>query len=350
VPQLFTGIAQFDLDDVRFAGIPGNVDGYVPPFIAPATGDYFLRVSSQYTYSILLLNNAALGLEPNDTIATAWPIDGVQASGRRWVVGHTGLAGTDVDHYRFHAVAGHTVVVETYTPAGADGSFSNDLDPVLRLYDASGVLVASDDNSARDGRNAHLEFVVPTTGDYCVAVDTVTALFASENFESGGLGPMWATSSANSNGRIRVTDAVGAADGRFALVMDTRTNTNANILNQAVWTVDLSQAGSAKLNFSHASYADEIQAADGISISGDGTTFVKVWSPPAQPFGVWRQYTVDLMAAARSFGLTLGANSKIRFQQFDNQTYPNDGRGWDAITVTGTRPAGEYVLSIKGDG
>ena len=26
------------------------------------------------------------------------------------------------------------------------------------------------------------------------------------------------------------------------------------------------------------------------------------------------------------------------------------GRAWDAITITESRPAGEYVMSIKGDG
>lgn len=73
-------------------------------------------------------------------------------------------------------------------------------------------------------------------------------------------------------------------------------------------------------------------------------------APPAQPAGVWQTYEIDLAAEAAARSLLLGPNFKIRFQQFDNQTYPLDGRGWDVISVVTQKAAGEYVLSIKGDG
>ncbi len=54
--------------------------------------------------------------------------------------------------------------VETFTPAASSGEFVNVLDPVIRLYDADDNLVASDDNSSTDGRNAKLSYRVPKDG------------------------------------------------------------------------------------------------------------------------------------------------------------------------------------------
>ena len=52
--------------------------------------------------------------------------------------------------------SGELLEVETFTPAGGSGDFENQFDPMIRLYDASGSLVAADDNSAPDGRNAKM--------------------------------------------------------------------------------------------------------------------------------------------------------------------------------------------------
>src|SRR5690606_20839713 len=62
--------------------------------------------------------------------------------------------------------------LETFTPGDREGEFDNGLNPMLRLYDAEGNLVASDDNSAPDSRNAQLMFQVPrgAAGTYFVEV------------------------------------------------------------------------------------------------------------------------------------------------------------------------------------
>ncbi|MEZ0267186.1 MAG: beta strand repeat-containing protein, partial [Phycisphaerae bacterium] len=75
------------------------------------------------------------------------------------------------DHYSLRATAGQALRVTTATP-GADpaGEFANALDPVIDLYDPSGALVATDDNSAPDGRNALIDFVATAAGVYTVRV------------------------------------------------------------------------------------------------------------------------------------------------------------------------------------
>lgn len=348
IPEAYAGLGRIEFDAIKFDGVPRNIDSWAH-FTAPATGDYYLRVQTQGAYEILVLENAELGLESNDTLATAWPIGGPQVAGRRWIVGHAGAATVDPDHYRFQGTVGRTVVIETYTPGSGDGAFVNDLDPMLWLHDAAGNLLASDDNSGSDGRNPRLEYTLPASGDYVVAVGTASQTRVSESFEGGVLGANWTTSSSNANGRIRVTNAVGAGEGSYALIMDVLANATPNTTNQATMTVDLSGATGAKLRFAHASYSDEQSTLDGIFILTDGTTFTRIWAPPAQTAGVWQTYEIDLAAIAAARNLTLGANFMIRFQQSDNQTYPFDGRGWDAISVVTNKAAGEYVLSIKGD-
>ncbi|MEE8450487.1 MAG: pre-peptidase C-terminal domain-containing protein [Thermoguttaceae bacterium] len=169
---------------------------------------------------------------------------------------------------------------------------------------------------------------------------------ASEDFESGeGLPPGWSTSSQRPEGRIQVTDAYGAAEGSYALLMDC-TNGEGN-LNEAIWRVDLSGHTEALLSFYHAEWNDEEDPlpgnfpvrtpGDGVSISSERTeyrTWHSIFSPENQPSGVWRQYVVDLADEANKAGLELGSQFRIKFQQNDNNPLPNDGRGYDGIRIT----------------
>lgn len=123
--------------------------------------------------------------------------------------------------------------------------------------------------------------------------------------------------------------------------------TRYDVLNEAVWTVDLSGSISPVLNFSHYSYSDEFQSlpamfngssdGDGISISEDGVTWHSVWSLAGSTS--WQTYSVDLTAAASSAGISLGSNIRIKFQQFDNFPRPADGLGFDEITITNATPS-----------
>ena len=72
--------------------------------------------------------------------------------------------------YSISARAGDTLHISTTTPADGPGEFSNTFDPKVNVYDSMGTLLASDDNSAPDGRNAMLTFVVPADGTYFIRV------------------------------------------------------------------------------------------------------------------------------------------------------------------------------------
>lgn len=76
----------------------------------------------------------------------------------------------DPDEYTINVQAGDSLVITTSTPAGGPGEFANGLDPMVELYDPAGTLVATDDNSAPDGRNVLLTHSAAATGTYTVRV------------------------------------------------------------------------------------------------------------------------------------------------------------------------------------
>src|SRR5262249_42582430 len=155
------------------------------------------------------------------------------------------------------------------------------------------------------------------------------------NFESGALPPSMSTFSSNGFGRIQVTAPVGSGNSSaFALLMDSNTDSN-YVLNEAVYTVDLSGVVQAGLTFSHINYNDEPDAlpatftghanGDGVAISADGNNWATIFNATTDD-GAWTSTTIDLAAAASKAGMTLGPNFKIKFQQYDNFGISTDGR------------------------
>ena len=82
------------------------------------------------------------------------------------------------DHYHFQVNEGDSLVAITTTPGAGSGEPVNDLDPSIELFNENDVSVATDDNSAGDGRNARITHTVPggSSGTYRVVVRTVTGL------------------------------------------------------------------------------------------------------------------------------------------------------------------------------
>jgi hypothetical protein len=114
------------------------------------------------------------------------------ATGSSTLVGPTGfsrvtglaLRGGKGDSYSVDLLANEQLAVRTYTPAAKGGEFVNVFDPMLRLYDAAGNLLAEDDDSASDRRNARLRFNVDASGAGTYFVEVTSSLKNDE--PSGG--------------------------------------------------------------------------------------------------------------------------------------------------------------------
>jgi hypothetical protein len=142
---------------------PSNLDVYRGDFVPSAGGTYYLRVQSTTAlpYHVLAVTGAGFNAEPNNDFA------GAQAAPAGRVLG--GVSGTDDDWYQVAATAGQAITLTTTTPGGG----LNPLDPAIDLYDPTGALVGSDDNSAGDGRNATLVAAATQSGIYRARVRSV---------------------------------------------------------------------------------------------------------------------------------------------------------------------------------
>jgi hypothetical protein len=210
-PSGFRGIrnsvaVKFDVYDNAGEGINSTglfTDGRSPTVPESGSGDILVNLdgtgidlNSQHPFRVdMVYDGAVLDVTITDTmtLATAgqsYVVDIVsQVGGATAFVGFTGGTGglsaiqevldwtfdssqTNSDVYQVEVGAGQTIDIETATPADGPDEFGNLLDPLIRLYDAAGNLVASDDNSATDGRNAKLSYTIPAgaEGTYFVEI------------------------------------------------------------------------------------------------------------------------------------------------------------------------------------
>ncbi len=74
------------------------------------------------------------------------------------------------DNYTIQLNEGEVVTIVTSTPGEGVFGFGNTLDPAIGIYDPSDTLVADDQDSAPDGRNAELTYIADQTGVYTVLI------------------------------------------------------------------------------------------------------------------------------------------------------------------------------------
>jgi methionine-rich copper-binding protein CopC len=161
----------------------------------------------------------------------------------------------------------------------------------------------------------------------------------------------WSTYVGSSQGRVRVTTQFGGYLSPGALVMDRATSGDFT-LTEAVYTVNLTGLANPRLRFAHADLGDEedpIPASwagrtpgDGVSFSVDGTNWFRLWTPSDAPVGQWNVFEFNLAAAAQAAGVTLGSAVRIKFQQYDNQPAPLDGRAFDAVDILADQPSVDW--------
>ena len=186
----------------------------------------------------------------------------------------------------------------------------------------------------------------------------------TETFDDGQLSTEWETLSSG-GGRIRVIDG-NASSGTGRLSMDAASNGfSPQSLNEAILHLDLDGFENVVLQFDNAETGDEDTAlptvftgsvnGDGVSFSVDGVTWFTLLSfTGGDSSGTFQTQQFDLSAAALAAGVTLGSDTQIKFQQFDNFSEPSDGISIDSLTVTAdvidlVAPSVEMIVINNGD-
>jgi hypothetical protein len=153
------------------------------------------------------------------------------------------------DTYTVEVSAGDMLTIETATPADGLGEFINTLDPVIELLDPTGAVVAGDDNSASDGRNARLTYTAAMPGAYSVRVGSAAG-------SSGGIYVLSIDGATESSGMLGDLDndgKVGLNDlgvlqqslGSSMASADFSGDGVVDRTDAAIWTANIGQSASA---------------------------------------------------------------------------------------------------------
>ena len=198
------------------------------------------------------------------------------------------------DYYSIAVNAGDPLVISTTTPADGPNQFVNTLDPKIELYNPSGTLVASDDNSGADGRNALLHYTAAAAGQYVVHVLSAGGTTGEYVLDVGG-----ATGTTAQAFSVASTNpANGSTIASYPATMTV--DFSGTVLLSSLAASDLTVNGVAATGFSVVDYntvAFTLPAG-----TGDGTYTVAVAAgavsdihgTPLQAYG--GQFTVDSVA------------------------------------------------------
>ena len=169
----------------------------------------------------------------------------------------------------------------------------------------------------------------------------------NQDFSSGkpGSADGWEFYSEN-DGRIEVVNG--------QLQLDDDTNDSVASLNEAILHLNLAGLSNLTLTLDHIDSNDQDTAlpatfighseGDGISFSSDGTT----WHKLADLAGSFAGRSFDLDTAVAAAGIGYTSDFRIKFQQFDDFSFPADGRAFDNITMT--FPPSVPEIEVHGNG
>ncbi len=166
--------------------------------------------------------------------------------------------------------------------------------------------------------------------------DTYATPPYSTGFEGGAVDQFW-TMYEGTEGRIQLTTANTPHGGSYHLVMDDYNNGGSYSQNEAWLQLNLAGQSQVDLAFWWKDFSDETHTQDGVYFSDNGgASFVKVLDLNGASYtnNVWREFTMDLDAAASGAGLNMTGNFVVKFQQYDNYAATTDGMAFDDISVT----------------
>lgn len=243
------------------------------------------------------------------------------------------------------ATAGtYTVIVSG--AGGTTGGYSVQL-TLNAALEREGLLGGESNNTLATAQNINGAFITLAGTASRAAVLGALAAPPVVDFENSVLPASFSTyTSDTTSGRILVAPPPAPSSypgnsSAYALLMDNGVDDGTYVLNEAVYTVDLTGVTQANLVFKHANFDDEGESlpqdfsghynGDGVSISANGVNWRTILSAPSNTN--WLTTTIDLAAAAAAAGMTLGPNFRIKFQQYDNFAIGADGRGFDDIAI-----------------
>ncbi len=230
-----------------------------------------------------------------------------------------------VDHFAVRVSAGDSLSLSTETPTPEIVGIVNDLDPVIELLDPNGQVVAMDDNSAADGRNAALNYDAVVDGKYTIRV---TAAGGSGEYVLRATGntivalPLTVVSTAPEEG-ARLKDVPIAFRVNFAAPFDATT------LDADDFTIN-------------------DQPAIGVEVvDGDSVDFLL----DPMLVGAGGDFTVEIMENVIS-GLAGGANESFQSAFFVDAVAPRVASTlWNGLPLPADRtvPSGNVIFSATFD-
>ena len=267
-----TVLATASTEPVQAGTTASNFDLGILDFTVPDDGIYTIRVTSTGvpgSYSVVVMDPLTFDSEPNDLITD--PLRSLDITQN--ALGF--LGGGDVaDLYTLTLAQNEQAVVTTETPFDHSSKQPlNDLDPELEVIHPDGsTVVASDQNSAADGRNALLSFVAPVAGEYTIRV-----------IATSGDGEYLVTQGATAN--VSSTDVNGIGNLNRSGIRELTFNFDHPVTVSSVTSLNL---------FNHTN-GQSIDLS-GATLSGNGTDAVTwILSSVVLPDG---NYTAELPAAA----------------------------------------------------
>jgi Ca2+-binding RTX toxin-like protein len=166
----------------------------------------------------------------------------------------------------------------------------------------------------------------------------------SDNFEDGDL-PLAYQTNSNGAGRVGVTGN-DSPNGSYHLTLDS-SGQNVASLNEVILHLDTTDYTNLQLSFAEKEFNDDDQAmpttftgssnSDGVALSVDGNNWYRLISlTGSNSTNIYQTHSINLSDFATANGLTLGANVRIKFQQYGNYPISTDGIAIDNISVTGS--------------
>ncbi|MBP5972377.1 hypothetical protein HW132_06440 [Brasilonema sp. CT11] len=183
----------------------------------------------------------------------------------------------------------------------------------------------------------------------------------TNDFENGDLPRSYEIKTTGA-GRILVTgdnDPLGTRqvtlDSFLSPNASSRLNPNGS-LNELILHVNALDQSSVTLSFDQKEFNDEDNPipetftnsvnGDGVALSVDGTNWFRLFDlTGSNSTNTYQTKTINLSEFAANQGLTLSADTRIKFQEFGNSAIPNSGFALDNISVT----SGSEIFGTSND-